>query len=344
MPIQTIFFGAGLLLLAVTISSCQGARPVEPEDREGFNLDIDRIRAEMIPLNPGAISYTPSPAIAHYFDSYGLNPAGCQHLFGTFTVQDKTIAGHIFRVPHAKGTIFLLHGYYDHSGRMNKLITFCLEQSLSVAIFDLPGHGLSTGPSFTINDFSNYVAVLTAFIDLCQDHLPRPFHLIAHSMGAAIVYEYLHGTSQTPFNKVIFLAPLIHSRSWQATKIIFFLARPFTSKLPHKHRRNSSDPDFMALSKKDPLLQRLVVPMAFLHAFFTWEERAQGYDVLNQPLLIIQGREDIIVDWRYNLKFLQGKFSEVNTELIAEANHQLANERPALRTELFRHLKSYLDH
>ncbi len=338
----TILLSAGLLLLAVTTSSCQSARSMNPG--EGISVDVERIRAEMIPLNPGADSYTPSAAIAHYFNSYSLNPANCLHLFGSFAVQGRTIAAHIFIPPQAKGTVFLLHGYYDHSGRVNRLITFCLEQGLSVAIFDLPGHGLSNGPRFTINDFSDYVAVFTAFVDLCQEQLPKPFHLIAHRLGCAIAYEYLHGESQNPFNKVIFLAPLIHSQSWQATKVIYHLTRPFTSTLPHKHRRNSSDPEFIAFSRQDPLQQSLVVPVEFLSAFYRWEERAQGYGVLNQPLLIIQGREDIIVDWRYNLRFLEGKFSEVHTQLIAKANHQLANERPDLRAELFRHLQSYINH
>lgn len=342
--LQTILFGTGLLLLAVTTSSCQGTKAVNPGDREEIGLDIDRIRAEMIPLNPGADSYTPPAAIAHYFNFYDLDPGGCRHLFGTFAVQDMTIAAHIFMPAEAKGTIFLLHGYYDHSGIMSKLIAFCLEEDLAVAIFDLPGHGLSSGPRFAINDFSDYAAVLTAFADLCQDHLPRPFHLVGHSLGCATAYEYLHGGNQASFDKVIFLAPLIHSRPWRATRLINLLTRPFTSKLPRIHQRNSSDPEFLTFIKQDPLQQRMVVPMAFIDALYSWEKRAHDYSLLNQPLLIIQGREDVIVDWRYNIKFLKAKFTPIHIELITGANHQLANERPALRAELFRSLKSYLDH
>ncbi|MEN8257544.1 MAG: alpha/beta hydrolase [Thermodesulfobacteriota bacterium] len=341
--LQTILLGAGLLFIAVTSSSCQGARSAEPGDREGISLDIDRIRAEMIPLNPGADSYTPSAAIAHYFSSYGLDPAGCLHLFGTFAVQDRTIAGHIFMPPQAKGTIFLLHGYYDHSGILSRLVAFCLEQGLGVVLFDLPGHGLSSGPRFAINDFSDYAAVLTAFADLCGEHLPRPFHLVAHSLGCAVAYEYLHGASQSPFNKVIFLAPLVHFRPWQSTRLIYLLTRPFTKTLPRKQRRNSSDPEFLNFVKNDPLQQRMVVPMSFLRALYRWERSIHDYDVLSQPLLIIQGTEDVIVDWRYNLSFLDGKFTEIHTKLIGGANHQLANEKPAFRAELFRHLKSSLD-
>ncbi|MBU0680633.1 MAG: alpha/beta hydrolase [Proteobacteria bacterium] len=337
------FLQSILLLIAVTTTSCQGAKPVDHGDRETRSLDIARIRAEMIPLNPGANAYTPPAAIARYFHFYDLDPGDGLHLFGTFPVQDKTIAGHIFVPAQAKGTIFLLHGYYDHSGIMARLITFCLEQGLAVALFDLPGHGLSGGPTFAINDFSDYAAVLTAFVNLCQDHLPKPLHLIAHSLGCAIAYEYLHGGNQASFTKVIFLAPLIHSRPWQPSKAIYFLCRPFTNTLPRIHRHNSSAPEFIAFSKNDPLQQQMVVPMTFLGALYSWEKRAQGYDVLNQPLLIIQGNADVIVDWRYNVRFLTGKFTEAHTQLIAGANHQLANESPALRADLFRHLKSYLD-
>ncbi len=341
--LQTILQGAGLLLVVVSISACQAGKPVSAGEDDVISLDLSRIRAEMLPLKPGADSYPPSTAIADYFRFYGLGHGECRHLFGTFVVQGRTLAGHIFLPAQAKGTIFLLHGYYDHSGIMSRLIAFCLDEGLAVAIFDLPGHGLSSGPRFAINDFAEYAAALTAFVDLCQDHLPSPFHLMAHSLGCAIAYEYLQNSTQASFVKIIFLAPLIHSRPWLPSKFFYLLSKPFTSKVPRIHRHNSSDPDFLAFTKKDPLQQEKIVNLDFLGALFRWEKRAQQYSMRNQALLIIQGQDDVLLDWPYNITFLKARFSEVKSQLIAGANHQLANESPALRAELFGHLKAYFD-
>lgn len=339
---RSILLSICLLFFAGTLTPSPGGQAVNPEERTGGSLDIDRVRAEMNPLKPSAPSYTPTTAIADYFSYYDLAPGNCRHLFGTFGSQGRTIAGHLFVPTQAKGTIFLLHGYYDHSGIMSRLIAFCLKENLAVAIFDLPGHGLSSGQRFAIKDLADYAATLTAFVNLNSEQLPRPFHLVAHSLGCAIAYEHLHEGNQASFDKVIFLAPLIHSRPWLPTKAIYFMTTPFTNTLPRIHRRNSSDPAFITFVENDPLQQRKVVPMSFISALLSWEKRAQDYLLLDQPLLIIQGDEDVIVDWRYNITFLKTKFSPVQTEIIAGANHQLANENPGLRAELFTALKSYL--
>ncbi len=73
-----------------------------------------------------------------------------------------------------RGTIFLLHGYNDHTGILKNLICFCLNQNYSVAVYDLPGLGLSSGEQGAIKDFSEYADILKTFFPfikiLCQNH------------------------------------------------------------------------------------------------------------------------------------------------------------------------------
>jgi alpha-beta hydrolase superfamily lysophospholipase len=106
---------------------------------------------------------------------------------------------------------------------LKNLIRTCLGQGFAVTVYDLPGHGLSTGERFSINDFSEYVDVLNDFIKLCQHELPEPFHLIGHSTGSAIAYEYMNAAQNMIFDKVIFLAPLVHNAHWNISKPFIFL-------------------------------------------------------------------------------------------------------------------------
>ena len=55
---------------------------------------------------------------------------------------------HYFRLPDQsteRGTVFILHGYFDHVGLYSQLIDRCLGAGFDVLAYDQPGHGLSSG-------------------------------------------------------------------------------------------------------------------------------------------------------------------------------------------------------
>ena len=239
------------------------------------------------------------------------------------------------------GTIFVLHGYLDHSGTAHHLIAACLERHLAVAIYDLPGHGLSSGPKAAIGDFSAYVTILQDFLTGYGHDLPQPFHLIGHSTGCAIAYEYMHHAAPIPFQEIVFLAPLVRNTGWRWSVIGYRLAKPFVNSLPRKHRDNSSDPEFLAFIENDPLQGRRL-SIRFLDALYAWNQRIQGYDVLAKPVLIVQGTDDAIVDCEYNIRFLEQKLRHPKVVMIDGAKHQLANESPRIKEQVFSVVFNYL--
>ncbi len=285
--------------------------------------------------------YHPPRAIENYFDYYKINLNNV-HCFGSFESHGFSLAAHVFYPADAAGTVFILHGYFDHTGVMGHLIRFCLENKYSVVIFDLPGHGLSSGERFSIDDFSLYADVFGDVTNLVEPHCARPFSFIGQSMGCAVFYEYLHRTGDKRFDKVVFLAPLIHSAHWKLSKTGYRLVRPFTSRLPRKIRRNSSDKKFSQKVRTDPLQSKKVIPVKFLTALYDWDHRIADYPDLAGPVFIIQGTGDVVVDWRYNLEFLKNKVRPVIIKKIPGANHQLVNERKDLRNAIFELIKAYL--
>jgi alpha-beta hydrolase superfamily lysophospholipase len=277
-----------------------------------------------------------------YNQFYGLGFNNVKHFMGYFQSENKTIWSQVFIPIRPTGTIFLIHGYFDHSGTLKNLIADSLENGFAVAVFDLPGHGLSSGDRGAIGSFSEYVSVLQNFINICSAYLPTPFHLIAHSTGCSIAYEYLNQTDCIVFKKIVLLAPLVHNAHWFLSTVGYQLAKPFTDELQRKHRRNSSDEQFLKFSRNDPL-QNSYLSIRFLDALHEWNRNIMEYGVISKPVLVIQGTDDIVVDWEYNLVFLKSKIIGIEIEFIDEANHQLINESEELKHQVLLRIFEYID-
>lgn len=304
-------------------------------------VNLQQIQNDMVVLDL-AVAYTPTPAIASYFKFYGMHDLPAQHFFGYFRSQSRRISAHVFipQTPVA-GSMFLLHGYLDHAGTLRHLIHSIVERGYAAAVFDLPGHGLSSGERGVIDDFNAYLETLEDFIALCEPRLPEPYYLVGHSTGAAIALEYLQ-RHEDRFEKIVLLAPLVHHANWRLSKIGVSIAKIFGSTLPRKYRENSSDIGFLAFVRNDPL-QGKRLSIRFLDALYAWEERIRHDDPVTGSVLLIQGSEDEIVDWRYNVAFLRDKIQGVTVEIVNGARHQLMNEAETIRTHVFHLVFEYLD-
>ncbi|MCB1842834.1 MAG: hypothetical protein KDI09_07720, partial [Halioglobus sp.] len=60
------------------------------------------------------------------------------------------------------------------------------------------------------------------------------------------------------------------------------------------------------------------------------------------PALIVQGRRDTTVDWRYNLPFVQALFPASDVVYLADAGHQLANESAEIRQRYLSQVSEFL--
>jgi alpha-beta hydrolase superfamily lysophospholipase len=336
--ILTLFF-----LLVTIISHPANTTTDESFTKNPFSFEskIDQIKEEMKPLN-FLQDPLPTPSEISYFRYYGFDFKEIRHFWGTFNSGDKKIAAHIFLPADPKESVFLLHGFFDHSGIMKSLIQHCLDRQYAVAVYDLPGHGFSSGEGQFINDFSEYVLVLEDFLKICRYHLPKPFHLIGHSTGSAIAFEYMNHTPNLIFKKVVLLAPLIHFASWKITKVGYFLAKPFVKSLPRKYRKNSSDSKFLKKYRNDPLRTKKF-PLKWLTAIYKWDQRIKGYKPVSKPVFVIQGTGDNVVDWKYNIEFLEQKLTKMKVKWIQNARHQLLNENEFIKTEVLNSITKYLD-
>lgn len=283
-----------------------------------------------------------TPALHAYLKFYGMEFAHAQHFWGTTISGSYELTIHVFMPTHPKGTVFLLHGYLDHTGILRHLIRSCLEQQWAVVVYDLPGHGLSSGERASITSFDEYVQSFEDVLRVCQPELPSPYALISHSTGGAIALSYLAAHPTAPFERVIFLAPLVRYKHWYLSKLGYGLGTPVGMKtVPRRYPRDLADSEFLILLKTDPL-QTSRVPLRWVKAVFDWNTHAQTLPPISSPALIIQGKQDDVVEWKYNIRFLQAKLPQAEIYWIHEAGHQLANDEPPVRAEVFRTISTYL--
>jgi len=302
---------------------------------EAFQPDL--LRTLLRPLTAEANEV----GIALYQHFYGLDlharHPGLQSRLGTFEAGGYQIAAQYWRPALARGTVVLLHGYYDHMGLYRHVIDWALGMGFAVLACDLPGHGLSGGAAASIGDFAEYQVVLGALLGQAQElDLPPPWHLCGQSTGGAILLDYLlTGAPRPELGRTILLAPLVRPRAWGWSKFSYQMLRPFVDSIPRRFSENSNDAEFLSfLRDRDPL-QPKILPTAWVGALARWIPRIEAAGHGAQSLLVVQGDADETVDWRYNLKVLEDKFEKIECLLLTGARHHLANESETLRRRYF---------
>jgi len=280
--------------------------------------------------------------ILDYFNYYSIHQAGITHHFGYFNSSGFELAAHIFIPEHPAKTVILMHGYYDHSGSLKHIISYLLTKNCTVAVYDMPGHGLSSGSECQIDHFQTYGIILDDFIQFCHSQLKNPVHVITHSAGSISMIELLLTGKKIPVSSVILTAPLVHTKSYPLIKIVSKPIGLFTKKLTRKFNKSSSDPGFYNFLTHDPL-QSKTVYLSWVNQLVSWNRRITDLKPVSNRILIIQGDQDRTIDSDFNLNFLRIKFPNSILKMVRGCRHQLLNEKKEIRNTIFSMIHNYVN-
>jgi len=275
-------------------------------------------------------SGTPTATHGHdagenYLRFYGLAYPGTHHEMGLLDGHGfKVFVQHFARRVQRHGTVFLLHGYLDHSGLLSGAIRRLLDLGFEVVTFDQPGHGFSSGDRANIESFQHYVDSLAVVHDYYADQ-PGPHVVMGHSLGGAISMTYMLKHPHA-FSKAVLVAPLFRPKGWRLIRSLHMLGRSFIKGQPRLWRNNTRDADFRQFIRTvDPLSPRFI-PIEWIGAMFKWIREFRTLDRVDTRVLVVQGTDDGTVDWRGNMPMIRRKFPDVKIHLINEGKHQLLNE------------------
>ncbi len=281
--------------------------------------------------------------VKQYFEFFHIDfedtLKGIEHFFGKFEEGGFEIAAHYFLKENAKGTYFIIHGYYDHVGIYQHIIRFCLNSGYSVVAFDLPGHGLSSGERASIDSFDQYMAVFKSLLERCKGNFDHPWHCLSQSTGAAVLMNYLLtekiDRENSPFEKIIMLAPLVQPFNWQMGRWAYELTRLFTKKVTRHFSHNSNSEEFLLFLREEDFLQPRYLTVKWVGALKEWMEKFENFPVTDLSPIIIQGKCDDTVDWRFNVPAVMGKFRSARVHFLSNAYHQLVNESKVIRNRIY---------
>ena len=311
--------------------------------------DANKLRESLAPANfshdlevePGGDDF-PHKLAQSYRDHYGLNfDEASTHTLGIVESGPYKIVCQYFASAAARprGTAVLLHGYFDHSGIYGHLIQHCLQLGFSVLIFDLPGHGLSSGAVASIASFREYNRAFSdCLLSAQQQGVTGPWTAIGQSTGAAIIIDSLLDNSLPDeffFRQYLLLGPLLRPRRWRRSKLFFAISRWFIAASPRKFSGNSHDREFLRFLQQDDSLQSRILPRDWILAMVDYQRRFAKAANSDKKLHVIQGTGDETVDWEYNLLKIMKKFPASKSYWIEGARHHLINESPQYRDQVF---------
>jgi len=249
---------------------------------------------------------------------------------------------HYFKLPEStlvKGTVFILHGYFDHVGLYTQLIDRCLGAGFDVLAYDQPGHGLSSGTPAAIGSFLEYQAVLSEVLAQVDGKLRGPWYAVGQSTGGAILIDYLlsnhHNQETSAFRKVVLLAPLVRPVGWLGAKVLHSLVKPFLSRWRRAFGANSSNTRFLSFLREHDPLQARAVHVDWVTALRKWVPHIESARPVDFPVTVVQGEKDLTVDWQHNLRIIRNKFSSVKERRIPDGRHHLVNEAQDLQATVF---------
>ena len=276
-------------------------------------------------------------------DFYGLH-----HSCGYVDVAGYQILTHAFIPINPKGTVWVVHGYLEHSGLYRHILPQLFQQGYAVVIYDLPGHGLSTGIKASIVSFTEYQVIFRHLLTILRDELPKPWLGLGQSTGGAILMDYVLSASkqqqQSELERLFLLAPLVFPArmQWLQMKLAFWLFKSLRSGLPRAFRQNTSNIEFWHFMREEDPLQARLIPLSWLFALKEWAGYIHQLPPCSFPVWVVQGERDQTVNGTYNVRFIRKNLHLEKLLLLTEASHQLANERADIRAPIDNLLLQFL--
>jgi len=91
-----------------------------------------------------------------------------------------------------KAILIFVHGLSEHVGRYNTFTNYFTVRNYGVCMYDMRGHGKSTGRRTHVNRFYDYLYDLSQFIEFIKKESPNaPIFLVGHSLGGQIVLNFI---------------------------------------------------------------------------------------------------------------------------------------------------------
>ncbi len=247
----------------------------------------------------------------------------------------------------AWGSIVLVHGLAEHSGRWEHVGEHLAGAGLDVEALDLRGFGGSGGPRAWLDRWSQFHDDLEERVAAARARSAAPVAMYGHSMGGLVALGYVLDGRARP-DALILSAPGLDSGipAWKRA-VAGILGRV----APRMHIANgldgdslSHDPEIGAAYVRDPLNVHRSTARFGLLGFAEQRRVSAALDRLTLPTLVIHGGEDRVVPTACSE--VLGARPLVTRRVYPGLRHEVHNEvdGPAILDEVVAWLRDHLPH
>ena len=245
------------------------------------------------------------------------------------------------------GSVILLHGLAEHSGRWEHVGRYLAAAGLDVEAMDLRGFGGSGGRRAWVDRWSQLHDDLEERVAAARTAGDRPVALYGHSLGGLIALGYVLDGRSMP-DALVLSAPGIDVAipGWKR-----LLARVLGRLAPGVAIANgfdpnllSHDPEVIAAYGPDPMNYHRTTTGFAVRTFAEQARVRAALDRLSLPVLVIHGGEDGLVPTSISAP-LEGR-SGVTRRVYPGIRHELHNEpeAPAILDDVIAWLRDHLPH
>ncbi len=171
----------------------------------------------------------------------------------------------------ARGTIVIVHGLGEHTGRYAHVAARLNASRWSVVGYDQRGHGASPGERGRLAAGDDLLADLGAVMDVVRAEVNGPVVLLGHSLGGLVVARFVAGGLESPrpdwqrdVDALVLSSPALDIGMTGARRALLVTLEALTPNLGIGNGLDatgiSRDPAIVAAYRADPLVHDRIAP------------------------------------------------------------------------------------
>ncbi len=234
-----------------------------------------------------------------------------------------------------KGTVVIVHGLGEHSGRYRRLVREFVSEGVQVVTFDLLGHGKSPGRRGHLR-FDDVFKILN---EITKD-LER-FVLFGHSLGGLIAIRFTQIFQPENQKGLVVSAPAILLPDTHSP-VLEFMVRFLSFFVPFLTMSNGINPSDLSRNReaveayiRDPLVHDRISFKLASDMLSHMKKVLKDAERIKVPVLIFHGTDDRVVSFEGSKKFFEALSTEKKLVSFPGGYHELF-EDPEHQKEFFK--------
>lgn len=267
---------------------------------------------------------------SHDFEDNALS-AGTQS-FSVNAADGTPLAIRTWPAPagRVRGTVLIVHGIGEHSGRHARLATRLRAWGWAPVAYDHRGHGASGGRRGVLRRRDDLITDLATIVDTTRPADGTPFLLFGHSMGGLVAAQFV-ADAVRPVDGLVLSSPALAGKLTAAQRVKLALGRALAPDLAVPNGFDPStlshDPEVARAYRADPLVHDRVsakLAQSLLDAGPRVLARASDWRV---PTLLLWAGDDHLVSPTGSAAFASRAPTDiVESHVFATLRHEIMNE------------------